>query len=244
MSLKKKPLKKLLLIIAIFMGVSCNNQDNSKQTIIESDLTTTFVKEKYTNINLAYELKENIEVRKFQFLNLDQNINFITFLESELSYLEIEKKVYYNIDYNFAVNSNIEESIQLFEDKLSGDIIFLFNSFTEEFPSFHVFELLSSGTLEDNGKYTLSWDDFKQLEIKNVDEIVYSVTKDDYNINIKATTKSGNSSILNSKDTFQPIEYGENKIQFHEILNNLENSHKSTIETLPAAILFDSQIEQ
>ncbi len=221
-------MKKLIIFIAICMAISCQNQDSSKLEKTESSIATSSVQENYSKINLEYDSKENKEVRKFKFLNLGQDLIFITFLESELSYLEIENKRYYNIDYDFGVNSNLEESVQLFKDKKSGEFIFLFRSSTEEFPTFHVMELRSNGGLKDHGKHTFSWNDFNLLETKNVNEIVYDVSKDGNTIKIHASAKSGKTSTLNFTDTFQPIAYSENKIQFDKALNKLENSGKAT----------------
>lgn len=211
----------LVFALLLCISVSCKEQKGS--TTILHEETIANKNTDYTQVIPIYTLKENNKIRKFDFKNFDRNVSLLTFLESELSFLKTNDSNYFNINYAYGMEANLESQFLLFENKPTKSFVFLFPSYSQEFPAFQVVEFTPSHLPKDYGIFTFDWQDFETLNVKNINELSYNVEKKGKTLEVVAKVGKNKSTSLSQKASSQPMTYADHESEFREIIQTLDD---------------------
>lgn len=162
-------MKTFLLLCALsFISLGCSSNSTQCQVVNE------FVKQ-----TLTYEYHENDELAILTFTSVEFPLSIVYFKEAGSSYLLIHDSIsqYIHLENRFNVERDINtKNLALYKD---GDqFIFMYPTFSEEFPTFQLLAFNEKGNFKSMGTHTFSFEDVERLHI-NFAEATYYIEKTD-----------------------------------------------------------------
>lgn len=225
--------KKIILIISLILLSSCKTSSSNQDILQVNAVLEKKNQEKerqFNQIEIDYIKCQNDELRIIKFNNLNIEIDLVNFFESELTYVRVEKGIYHFIAHNFSVNSDeLNSNLFLFKESDTNNYVFIFKTYSEEFPAFHIVEIDQKNNINDHGIYTYNWADVNKINITDFNEINYTIKRQKNNLEVYAQKNNEFQTILSEKYKVEKGLQESIKPDFKLLIQQLEKQYHSIV---------------